>query len=255
MESIGKYAIALTKEHTLALYKPELTPFPVGTLSVRAQRKGEKETIVLPIHTLVRMGEELLFTITSDEFGITVTGRFEYFSEPDRLECDVKIEAQTLTPSFNLVFQWDVEDAGVPRWLVPGVFYKDNRPPGSHQRYPGFSPDKQVLEEFISPYWSFASERTATPCVFCWTDNYSLYIGTRARFDGIESGLLFEGSIGRAMLGVCIPWREEPIRHCDFPPEGNQPRVEWLKLRAGDRKDFWFQLSAAPRDLHFYDNP
>lgn len=253
MERIGKYGIELRPEKKLSLYKPDLTSSAIGTFTVRAQRRGETETVLIPVSTLLISGEGIIFYTALEYLGVKISGRFDYSMELDGLECNVAIEASRRSPEFNLHFQWEVKDSGVPRWLVPGVFYKDNRPPGSHRLYPGFSPTITDLKNYISPYWSFAAERTATPCVFAWTEHYSLYLGTRARFENIETGVSLEGNEGKAVLGVCFPWREEPIRNCELPPAGNSPEIGWLQLEPGEVKNFWFQLAAEKRDLHYYN--
>lgn len=254
MNSVGKYNIELSPIRNLRVYKPDLSATPIGALTIKAQRKGETKPEPLAVENIIKTGEELAFTINASNLGIKITGRFNYFSDFDGLECEMSIEAQTRTPEFNLLIQWEVPDAGVPRWLIPGVFYKDNRLGGNLGLYPGFSLTAQAPEKYNSSYWAFAAERTATPCVFAWTDRYSLYLGTSARFDDNETGVSLEGGEGKTILGVNFPWREEPVRYCDFPPQTKRPAYGWLQLKAEEVKKIWFQLGAAKRDLHYYDS-
>ncbi|MCX7767034.1 MAG: hypothetical protein N2246_10065, partial [Candidatus Sumerlaeia bacterium] len=254
MNSVGKYNIELTSINNLRIYKPDLSARPLGTITIKAHRKGETKPEPLSVENLIKTGEELAFTINASKLGIKIIGRFNYFSDFDGLECEVRIEAQTSTPEFSLLIQWEVPDAGVPRWLIPGVFYKDNRPKGNPGMYPGFSPTTQAPEKYESNYWAFAAERTATPCVFAWTEHYSLYLGTGARFNDTETGVSLEGVEGKAILGVNFPWREEPIRYCDFPPQAKRPAYGWLRLKAEEVIKIWFQLAGAKRDLHYYDS-
>jgi hypothetical protein len=252
MMKLGKYDIEFTEDKTLRIYKEELGSFPIGSLKILAQRENEDELISLPVDNLTKVGEELNFTVISKDIGILLIGAIHYSSYLDGLIYDVTMQARVKTPRFNIKFQWEVDDVGVARWMVPGVFYKTNRPSGSQRLYPGFSPHGENIESYLSPYWAFASERTATPCVFAWTTSYSLYIGTRARFNSIESGVFFKGIEGKTTIGWCFPYREEPVRNCDYHPFGNEPRVFWLQLEEGESVDLWFQTAVDTRDLHYY---
>src|SRR4051812_41471292 len=42
-----------------------------------------------------------------------------------------------------------------PQWLVPGVFYGENRPQGAKRRYPRFVPGRADREAMESDAWSF----------------------------------------------------------------------------------------------------
>ncbi|MDQ4030449.1 MAG: hypothetical protein M3168_05350, partial [Actinomycetota bacterium] len=53
-----------------------------------------------------------------------------------------------------------------PRWLVPGVFYGENRPERCSRIYPRFVPGRVDVERMESDSWSFRADRCATPAVF-----------------------------------------------------------------------------------------
>src|SRR5579885_2745795 len=55
-----------------------------------------------------------------------------------------------------------VED---PRWLVPGVFYGENRPASCTRVYPRWVPDRVDPERMESHTWSFRADRCSTVAV------------------------------------------------------------------------------------------
>ena len=60
----------------------------------------------------------------------------------------------------------ELQAAGEPRWLVPGVFYGENRPEGCRRLYPRFTPGRVDVARMESDSWSFRADRCATPAVF-----------------------------------------------------------------------------------------
>src|SRR5258705_55565 len=62
--------------------------------------------------------------------------------------------------------RYEHELSGEPAWLVPGVFYGENRAESCTRIYPRFAPELDVAR-MESPRWSFRADRCATPAVFC----------------------------------------------------------------------------------------
>ncbi|MCX6377182.1 MAG: hypothetical protein NTU88_14325, partial [Armatimonadetes bacterium] len=89
--------------------------------------------------------------------------------------------------------RFNVVDTGVPRWMIPAMFYKDNRPANCVRMYPRYSFDENKPGEFVSSYWAFRSDRSSCPAVFCWTDNFTSCVATPASFGGEISGVGFKG--------------------------------------------------------------
>jgi hypothetical protein len=96
-----------------------------------------------------------------------------------------------------------------PQWLVPGVFYGENRPEGSMRIYPRFVPGHTNHGRMESYGWSFRADRCATPAVF-------------ARGGGLltteesplgQSGVGFAYRKGRPLIWLDFPYREEPLRY------------------------------------------
>src|SRR5262245_4766092 len=53
-----------------------------------------------------------------------------------------------------------------PAWLVPGIFYGENRPETCTRIYPRFVRGRVDLERMEADAWSFRADRCTTPAVF-----------------------------------------------------------------------------------------
>ena len=96
-----------------------------------------------------------------------------------------------------------------PQWLVPGVFYGENRPETCTRIYPRFVRGYTNHARMESYGWSFRADRCATPAVF-------------ARGGGLltteesplgQSGVGFVYRNGRPLIWLDFPYREEPLRY------------------------------------------
>ena len=149
--------------------------------------------------------------------------------------------------------RFNVVDTGVPRWMIPAMFYKDNRPASCVRRYPRYSFDENKPEEFVSSYWAFRSDRSSCPAVFCWTDNFTSCVATPASFGGEISGLGFKGDADGTALMLNFPYAEEPVKYSFCREDGTAPeRTSTVILPAG-ALDFSFSTYVDERDLHAYD--
>ena len=96
-----------------------------------------------------------------------------------------------------------------PAWLVPGVFYGENRPERSSRLYPRFTPRHTDVAAMESDSWSFRADRCATPAVFARGGG----LVTREVSALGQSGVGFAYRDGRPLLWVDFPYREEPLRY------------------------------------------
>src|SRR3954468_12112119 len=95
-----------------------------------------------------------------------------------------------------------------PRWLVPGVFYGENRPANCTRIYPRFTPHVDV-ERMESPCWGFPAGRCATPAVFCGDEG----LMTREVSPLGQAGVGLALRDGRPVVWLDFPYREEPLRY------------------------------------------
>jgi hypothetical protein len=96
-----------------------------------------------------------------------------------------------------------------PRWLVPGLFYGENRPEACTRIYPRFTPGRVDVERMESDSWSFRADRCATPAVFAHGGG----LRTTERSPLGQSGVGFALRDGRPVVWLDFPYREEPLRY------------------------------------------
>src|SRR5688500_7699402 len=121
-----------------------------------------------------------------------------------------------------------------PTWLVPGVFYGENRPEACTRIYPRFTPGRVDVERMEADYWSFRADRCSTPAVF---SNGRGLVTSEVSPLG-QAGVGFALREGRPVLWLDFPYREEPLRYdgsaTPQPPDGQtyawQPRAR-VELR------------------------
>jgi hypothetical protein len=96
-----------------------------------------------------------------------------------------------------------------PAWLVPGVFYGENRVESCTRIYPRFTPGSVDPARMESDAWSFRADRCATPAVFARGGGL---VTTELSPLG-QSGVGFAYRDGRPAIWLDFPYREEPLRY------------------------------------------
>jgi hypothetical protein len=96
-----------------------------------------------------------------------------------------------------------------PRWLVPGVFYGENRPEGCTRIYPRFTPGHVDLQRMESDAWSFRADRCSTPAVFA--NGRGLMTSEVSPLGQAGVGFAWRG--GQPIVWLDFPYREEPLRY------------------------------------------
>jgi hypothetical protein len=142
-----------------------------------------------------------------------------------------------------------------PRWLVPGVFYGENRVAGCRVRYPRFSVDDPDPERLESAYWSFRADRCATPAVFAWDEAGGAALVTTEWSPLGQAGVGFavsdEPDGSHPVLRLHFPYREEPVTYdgTQVPRPADVPTYEW---QPGERRSLWFTVYELGPDRHAY---
>jgi hypothetical protein len=96
-----------------------------------------------------------------------------------------------------------------PRWLVPGVFYGENRAESCTRLYPRFTPGHADIERMESDAWSFRADRCATPAVF--SGGRGLVTSEVSPVG--QAGVGFAWRDRRPVVWLDFPYREEPLRY------------------------------------------
>ncbi|MEV0286318.1 hypothetical protein AB0H36_19590 [Kribbella sp. NPDC050820] len=135
-----------------------------------------------------------------------------------------------------------------PRWLIPGVFYGDNRDPACIRRYPRYSPGELDASDLVADHWSFRADRAATPVVFGWGPNGGVALEVDANTALGLSGLgLGAGPDRPASIWVSLPYREEPFSYVG-EPHGVPSLAESFRWEPGDAHELRIGLWDLPAD-------
>ena len=124
-----------------------------------------------------------------------------------------------------------------PAWLVPGVFYGENRPASCSRIYPRFTAGATDIERMESDTWSFRADRCATPAVFARGGALVTSEESALGQSGVGFGLVG----GQAVLRLHFPFREEPLRYdgSETPAPADVRTYRW---RAGERVELAFTV-------------
>lgn len=129
-----------------------------------------------------------------------------------------------------------------PKWLVPGVFYGENRPESCTRIYPRFTPGRTDVARMESDSWSFRADRCSTPAVF--SNGRGLRTSEVSPLG--QAGVGFTLGHGRPVVWLDFPYREEPLRYdgSETPRPPDVPTYRWnpgesvqLDVREADLAD------------------
>src|SRR3954469_22773396 len=132
----------------------------------------------------------------------------------------------------------DVRPTGDPQWLVPGIFYGENRPANCTRMYPRFTPGRVDVARMESDAWSFRADRCATPAVFA--RGAGLITSETSPLG--PSGVGFAYRDGRPQIWLDFPYREEPLRY-DGSEQPQPPDVQTHRWQPGESAELEFRQS------------
>jgi hypothetical protein len=147
--------------------------------------------------------------------------------------------------------------AGVddPYWLIPGLFYGENRPADNDRLYPRFArpvDEPADAARFVSPAWSFRADRAATPAVFVWDAGGGLALAVDEHSPLGLSGIGFaHDEDGTARIHADFPYREEPVSYLGSQTPA-APLAQTHRWRPGERHVIEVSLYRLPADRHAY---
>ncbi|HET9380110.1 MAG TPA: hypothetical protein VFP69_04690, partial [Streptomyces sp.] len=140
-----------------------------------------------------------------------------------------------------------------PGWLVPGVFYGENRRPDCTRPYPRYERGTHDPAAMTADAWSFRADRCATPAVFARDRRGGAALALTA-----ETGELGEQGVGLALLGgdrpalrLHAPYREEPVAYygSGTPRPAEAPLHTWAP---GEEHTLRFTVHLLDTDPHAY---
>jgi hypothetical protein len=146
-----------------------------------------------------------------------------------------------------------------PGWMIPGLFYGENRRADCTRRYPRLTPGSRAYGRMESGWWGFRADRAATPAVIAWDGTGGVALVTAERSQLGLTGLGLAWLAGCPLLRLDFPYREEPV--CYDGSEDPQPadvrfaewengtsaRVRWsVYLLGADRHEYADVLRSLP---------
>ncbi|TMR96220.1 hypothetical protein [Nonomuraea basaltis] len=144
--------------------------------------------------------------------------------------------------------------AAHPWWLIPGLFYGENRPAACERVFPRFEAGADRPEEMVSSRWGFRADRAATPAVMVWGDTGGAALIADEESALGTTGLAFEHSEhggGRATISLLFPYREYPITYYGsaLPLPAEAGTHVW---RPGESHVITVATCRLPADRHAY---
>jgi hypothetical protein len=155
--------------------------------------------------------------------GFAFDGRTVRYGRPEPVDAGIRL-ALELPPTDD------------PQWLVPGVFYGENRLESCMRIYPRFTPGRVDVARMESDAWSFRADRCATPAVFARGGGLRT---TEAGRLG-QAGVGFAYRDGRPVIWLDFPYREEPLRY-DGSETPAPPDVQTHRWHLGEAVTLPFQ--------------
>lgn len=152
--------------------------------------------------------------------------------------------------------RWRVPTSRPPRWLVPGMFYGENRPRDSLRRYPRFAADPGPEEDrFTASAWEFRGDRLPVPAVLALVAGRG-WIGLATPAEGPygQAGVAFGLDVGASLawIGLNVPYVESPVAYTIGVREPAY-EAQTVRLAAGDRLAVTFYAFAGEAGEHSYD--
>jgi hypothetical protein len=150
----------------------------------------------------------------------------------------------------------ELDGANDPWWLIPGLFYGENRPAANDRLYPRFAAGARTPAQhavFVSDEWHFRSDRAATPVVFAWpapgVPGRALSTDPVTGLGLTGLGFALRGSI--AELSATFPAREFPVTYYgDGAPRPAE--VKRHRFEPGDEIEVAVRVHELTADRHDY---
>jgi len=138
-----------------------------------------------------------------------------------------------------------------PWWLIPGLFYGENRPAGCRTTYPRYAPGPPDPATMTAGHWSFRADRAATVAVFAWGNAGGLGLATTERSAAGLTGLGFGWADGTAAIHLSFPYAEAPWSY-DGHATPRPPLSEAAHLYPGETMELDFEVYEMAADRHSY---
>lgn len=152
--------------------------------------------------------------------------------------------------------RWAFSAESPPRWLVPGMFYGENRPAESARLYPRFAPRPGPGDDrFTAASWAFRGDRLPAPAVLALPAGGGWHgLSMPAEGSHGQSGVAFgfDAEQKTAWIGLNAPFVEAPVAYTTGVREPAY-EAETVFLAPGAVLDLTFYTYAGAFGSHGYD--
>ncbi|QAY71657.1 hypothetical protein [Xylanimonas protaetiae] len=169
---------------------------------------------------------------------------------PAGLRLRVTARADVAAVDMNLLVEASVPAAD-PWWLIPGLFYGENRPADCDRLFPRFEVGGADPAGLVSDHWSFSSDRAATPLPCVWGDDDGVGLGIDEQSGFGPTGVGLAHRDGVATVHVVAPYREDPVTYYGSA-EAMPPLRQLHRLEPGAPAAFEVTVHALGTDRHAY---
>ncbi len=192
--------------------------------------------------------------VTTEHVALYAT--LQYREETDALEADIQVVNATEEMTTRLGVHLDLIGQADPRWLIPGLFYNENRVRDCKRMYPAWSEIQRDPGRFLTNHWNFRSDRTAMPVVFCMTYVLTAFMFTEEIFgqsadrpqgQGI-SAVGMSADDGFPRISAHAPYLEDPVKFSYCHEHKTQPEETFVRLEKNEPLRFRTVLGFLPFD-------
>lgn len=177
-----------------------------------------------------------------------------YRRETGGIEFHVKVMNSAEDMAMRLIARLELPGEADPEWMIPGLFYNENRVRDCQRIYPAWSEIHRDPDKFLSNHWSFRADRAAMPVIFCQTHNLLAYLAGQE-----YSGLSDDGLTGNgiASLGISneegvpvltyqVPYVEEPVKYSYCREDRTRAEATFLTLEKNVAFSTTFEIGLQP---------
>jgi hypothetical protein len=141
--------------------------------------------------------------------------------------------------------------SAVPFWMIPGLFYGENRPDGCDRVFPSFRPDGDDPSGLLSNHWEFRADRSAVPAVFAWTGASGIALAAAETTELGMTGIGFRYAAEGSQIWLSFPYAERPVSYRGRP-YGEPPLSQRHCWQPGERRLVQLDVFGFGPDRHAY---
>ncbi|SDH52805.1 hypothetical protein [Nonomuraea jiangxiensis] len=196
-------------------------------------------------------GGEVVVEVLGGAGPFAVRGRWGRRLPTGRRELALSVGYDGAEPASGTVRVSRSVAAADPWWLIPGLFYGENRPAACRRVFPRFEAGADRPGEMVSGRWGFRADRAATPAVMVWGEGPGVALIADEESGLGPTGLAFEHADGLATVSVLFPYREYPVTYFGTEPPLPARAAEQV-WQPGERHVLRVATCALPADRHAY---